>query len=163
MSCRTEKSQVGTDATGGSCIGSFCDGYVDDDDDDGLADSLLDISRPLLVGRSVGRVVDGRYRGSTVSYRAKRVSCGRCCCYSTFVAFSIRQDFVSLSRDSERDRENVFLSGTPTREEVVSYTMDGQTASHAGLLIASPRAPVQFPPQDRYGFLRNGSRRISET
>lgn len=50
-----------------------------------LADSLLDISRPLLVGRSVGRVVDGRYRGSTVSYRATRVSCG-CCCYSTFVA-----------------------------------------------------------------------------
>lgn len=57
----------------------------------------------------------------------------------------------------------MFLSGTPTREHVVSYTMDGQTASHAGLLIASPRAPVQFPPQDRYGFLRNGSRRISET
>lgn len=107
----------------------------------------------------VDRVVDGRYRGSTVSYRAKRVSCGGCC-YSTFVAFPCgRISSLSLSRD----RENVFFSGTPTREEVVSYTMDGQTASHAGLLIASPRAPVQFPPQDRYGFLRNRSRRISET
>lgn len=116
-----------------------------------LVDSLLDISRPLLVGR----VVDGRYRGSTVSYQAKRVSCGGCC-YSTFVALSMRQDFISREREREAEK-------TSTREEVVSYTMDGQTASHAGLLIASPRAPVQFPPQDRYGFLRNGSRRISET
>lgn len=126
-----------------------------------LADFLLDISRPFVVGRSVGRVVDGRYRGSTVSYRAKRVSCGGCCC-STFVALSMRQDFVSLSLSLSRHRKGLF-SGTPTREDVVSYTVDGQTASHAGLLIASPRAPVQFPPQDRYGFLRNGSRRVSET
>lgn len=126
-----------------------------------LADSLFGHLEGV-VGRSVGRVVDGRYRGSTVSYRAKRVSCGGCCCYSTFVACPCGR-ISSLSRDSERDRENVFLSGTPTREDVVSYTMDGQTASHAGLLIASPRAPVQFPPQNRYGFLRNGSRRISET
>lgn len=127
-----------------------------------LADFLLDISRPFVVGRSVGRVVDGRYRGSTVSYRAKRVSCGGCCCYSTFVACPCGR-ISSLSLSLSRDRKIVFFSGTPTQEEVVSYTMDGQTASHAGLLIASPRAPVQFPPQNRYGFLRNGSRRISET
>lgn len=125
------------------------------DDDDDLADFLLDISRPLLVGRSVGWWMEGIEVGGTVSGEAGRLRV----LLQHFVALSMRQDFVSLSRD----RENVFFSRTPTREDVVSYTMDGQTASHAGLLIASPRAPVQFPPQDRYGFLRNGSRRISET
>lgn len=83
-----------------------------------LVDFLLDISRPLLVGRSVGRVMDGWYRGSTVSYRAKRVSCG-CCCYSTFVALSMRQDFVSLSlcvsRERERQRKHLFLRDADTR------------------------------------------------
>lgn len=143
-----------------SCSGSLCESYVDDDDDDDVCSGGFAFGHlEAVVGRSVGRVVDGRYRGSTVSYRAKRVSCGGCC-YSILLHCPCgRISSLSLSRD----RENVFLSGTPTREDVVSYTMDGQTTSHAGLLIASPRAPVQFPPQNRYGFLRNRSRHISET
>lgn len=63
---------------------------------------------PLLFGRSVGRVVDGRYRGSTVSYRAKRVSCGGCC-YSTLL--HVHAAGFRLSLERERGRENVDTRG----------------------------------------------------
>lgn len=122
-----------------------------------LADSLWDISRPFVVGWSGGWWMEGIEVGSTVSGEAgklRRVLLQHFCCNVHAAGFR-----PSLSLETEK----CLFSGTPTREEVVSYTMDGQTASHAGLLIASPRAPVQFPPQNRYGFLRNRSRRISET
>lgn len=73
-----------------------------------LVDFLLDISRALLVGRSVGRVVDGRYRGSTVSYRAKQVSCGGCC-YSTLL--HVHAAGFRLSLSVSRDREKVLSQG----------------------------------------------------
>lgn len=76
-----------------------------------LVDSLLDISRPFVVGRSVGRVVDGRYIGSTVWYRAKRVSCG-CCCYSTLLHCPCgRISSLSLARQ----RKRLFLRDADTR------------------------------------------------
>lgn len=97
-----------------SCSGSPCESYVDDDDDDddvcsgGFAFGHLE----AVVGRSVGRVVDGRYRGSTVSYRAKRVSCGGCC-YSILLHCPCgRISSLSLSLETEKTS---FLRDADTR------------------------------------------------
>lgn len=96
-----------------SCSGSLCESYVDDDDDDDVCSGGFAFGHlEAVVGRSVGRVVDGRYRGSTVSYRAKRVSCGGCCCYSTLLHCPCgRISSLSLSRQ----RKRLFLRDADTR------------------------------------------------